>query len=90
MRFKEDDREKLKRMRRARRGRTLPRSGDGPHEETRLKKIDEIDAEELDQEIEDWKRGKYSDYDEYDENDVANDRLCDLSNDLLNSLEEDE
>ena len=51
-----DDKErgKLKRMRRARGGRTLPRSGGGIHEDKKCKKLERELAIEAEEEIRHW------------------------------------
>ena len=64
-REKPDDKEKgmLKRMRRIRGGRTLPRSGGGVHEDKKSKKINDQLEEEYDLEIREYVAGYGEDYD---------------------------
>lgn len=75
-REKPSDKEKgmLKRMRRARGGRTLPRSGGGAHEDKKSKKIEQQLAEEADNEIKNWQQNaadelaeELDDFDEWEE-----------------------
>lgn len=71
---REDNDEKverqLKRMRRARGGRILPRSGQGVHEDKKSKKINELLEEEYDEEMRHWDleeeiEDNYEDQDEH-------------------------
>jgi hypothetical protein len=58
------ERGKLKRMRRARGGRTLPRSGSGVHEDKKSKKLERQLEEELDDEIENWEKHAAEEFEE--------------------------
>ena len=54
----------LKRMRRARVGRTLPRSGGGIHEDKKCKKLERQIVKELDEEIDNWEVRQAEEFDE--------------------------
>ena len=60
-RCKIDDKERghLKRMRRARGGRTLPRSGGGVHEDKKSKKLERQMIDELDEEMNNWEADEF-------------------------------
>ena len=80
-RDKADDKERgmLKRMRRARGGRTLPRSGGGVHEDKKSKKVERQMAEEADDEIKNWQQNADEDLlDEIEDNaDILDDEFWD-------------
>ena len=58
-----DERDKLKSRRRARKGRTLPHSGDGVHEDKKSKKVESQLEEEYGDEIREYIAGYSDDYD---------------------------
>ena len=82
------ERDKIKRGRRARGGRTLPRSGAGVHEDKKSKKIEYQLEEEYDNEIREYIAGYGRDYDlednltkeEQDEWNYWNEYLKELEN----------
>ena len=88
-REKVDDKQKgkLKRMRRARGGRTLPRSGGGAHEDKKCKKLEKELVAEAEDEIRNWKQH------EEDADDIAHELLSErdmLDADCLEEWDEDE
>lgn len=74
---KDETREKIKRARRARGGRILPRSGAGAHKSDKRRRLDEILEEEMEEEIE-------------DPYDLEDDELLDYMEELNGEISEDD
>lgn len=69
----------LKKMRRARGGRTLPRSGGGIHKDKKSKQLERQVAKEMDEEIENWEQNVADELmDELEDNaDITDDEFWD-------------